>query len=1459
MVKEFIVNFDAGYAEKPGIDEAAKVVWPAEEGGPDILLPKARVYAAKRRITALMDQVGVDDGERSIYGTIAGNMITRSGEQFVGDFRVVGDALIDLGVEKTLINPAGLRLDKRALLGLDATGVTTQFKDFDWSCPVLGSFDLKACADGLTVRPKTIDLKTNGSVRTLKFVEGKESHPAEGPVEGAQQWKVVFDRPHDRTPRWCTDSLSSTGALLFDVVQDGGWESSSPLWIKTTEGCLQVTHKELEVRYGVLNESRSIDVTEWFHARNEEVQRSLLPPGARVRLLLDHCSGIILELSREGADPFGASLTIQAPAFVILLEGVSSHPHDMVDSSQPPSASMFSAGPLLHVVSAPLFQAHRGQPDEVLQWEITTDGSGHVQLSTDRKTTDKEAFFRFYRPNSDWVRPPEAAANAENSEMSAMRVLLPHEPRSEVRTVLTLMEQGLVLDGFSGPEPAIKLEMDKKSAVALGPLAKFTVGKTKDHPVSLDLELSTAGETVSLSQQPAILRPGYRSMADAQLSPAPFAATYVYAGEAPLKALDEVRCIYTQAMSDEKTIWALRAKDGVPQIRRDDFSKFFARLGWWDTHRFIRRQVPGAGPWLEFQITDADQYKWQLTHWLRLSDASLARYEGSVVPVMLADADLEANVPEPMIKLASSLSQEEAHGLGHMTLIEHYVEHAVPNGVSTFTLWLDGIEVTVSQPDFTVVGRLVITFAAPNPSPAIPPIALADDVTVNRLNRLFLELEREGSGFRVRRGMLGWNAERVFGLDCSKDEKEAAHDFHFTEYYERVEGGLSRRVELSGQALGPRIATLSGVDDKVSGEYRTSVYFWASVLMDGSEPRYMRVICVHQLTCAGVTFKPAWAVQDARVKDNILDLSADIALVDATGDSEGDPQSALDVWQPWRRKLFSVNINSVDERVSPLFFLQIRHGPGASFAVMRDKTKERGFTLHFDWERCNKAITPWFSDESISRRDQTTWLLPQTSSQSKHDLLRTVGQGEAGGPEMVVRLFVLNNNSDIPTPGNLRACTLVGEEVSRSADAAEPVEPQGGIPQWVPSPMLDVGTTAPAATPAAEPANQVSVWLFDPWPRVVVQFDGTDDAAISRTVARSALARIGWTREAVLEMTIADVKTWSVVDSPLLNRDADINWFGWPLAEGAQKPNQGPLAQTTQVVHVPETGRPRVGVQVTFEHEVDAQGKYRIPTVYLPQMIAAGSSGVRFHDIQFRSRGLRTGVPHQVVTYGTKVNAGPSVEMVAKSSMSTDAEPLADLTSVEDGDGGGIEFSWGSGSGDLADVKLLNTLKFEEGVHLELGSSKFWTHVVFLAMPPGLQVHVGLGSAAAWKDIVKGVPIDMIEPELTENVMDVRLPSGLWSAIHIVLQVVKDAKVTESLTRSYFVNASGAQSVAGLFRNGELVAFGDEPMRFSPSGEGTWSHRSIMAMRGVSRTDEIYVASMNPFGVITRHVLENVG
>lgn len=1449
MVKEFVVKFDAGHPVKLGLDEAAKVVWPAEAGNAETTLPKARVYAAKRRITALIDQVG-DAVERSIYGTIAASVVTRAGEQFVGDLRLMGDALRDLDVAKTLVNPDRLRLDKRALLGLDATGVTTKFDEVTWSCPVLGSLDLKACADGLTLRPKRIDLKTNGAVRTLKFVEGKESLPA----DGAQQWKVVFDRPHDHPPRWRIDSLSSTGALLFDVVQDGGWESSSPLWLKTREGCLQVKRKELEVRYGVLNESRSMDVTEWFHARNEEAQRSLLPPGARVRLLLDHCSGIILEIRREGTVAFGASLTIQAPAFVILLEGVSAHPRDMVDSSQPPSASMFSGGPLLHVVSAPLFQAHRGQPDEVMQWDIGTDHAGYVQLSTDRKTADKEASFRCYCPSSDWVRPPEAAANAENSEMSAMRVLLPHEPQPDLRTVVTLKEQGLVLSGFAGPGPAEELLLDKPSAIALGPLAKFTVGRTKDDPVSLDLEFYTAGE-VRFAQQPAVLRPGYRSMADAQQTHAPFATTYVYGGEAPLKALNEVRCSYTQAMADAKTIWALPANDGAAQIRRDDFSKSGgARLGWWDTHRFIRRQLKGAGPWLEFKVTAADQYKWQLTHWLRLSDASLARYQGSVETAVVPDEVLESKVPETPINLESSLSVEESHGLGHMKLTEHYE----PEGVSTFTLSLDGVEVPVSKPDFTVVGRLVIAFAAPTPAAAMVPISLADDVTVNRLNRLFLELERDGAGFRVRRGMLGWNATRVFGLDCSQDEKEKLHDFHFTEYYERVEGDLSRRVDLSGQALGPRIATEMGTDQQVSGEYRASVYFWASVLMDGPEPRYLRVICVHQMTCAGSTVKPAWAVQDARVKDNMLDLSADIALVDATGESEGDPQSALDVWQPWRRKLFSVNINSIAERVSPIFFLRIRHGPEARFSVMRDKTKERDFTLHFDWERCNKAITPWFSDESISRRDQTTWLLPEASSgHPTHDLLRTVEPEDAGGPKMIVHLFVLNNNSDVISPNYLRACTLVGEESPRFGEPAEPVEPQGGIPQWVPSPILDVGTIAQAA-PAAEPPNLISVWLFDPWPRVVVQFEGADDAARSRTLARSALARIGWTREAVLESSVAGVQTWSVVDSPLLNRDADINWFGWPLVKGAQRPNQGPLARTTQVVHLPETSRPRVGVQVTFEHEVDDLGNYRLPIVYLPRMPAEASSGVRFHDVQFRSRGLRTGVPHQVMTYGTKVNVGPSVAMVAKSSMSTDAQPIADLTSVEDADGGGMEFSWGRDSGDLADVKLLDTLKFEEGVHLALGPVQSWTRVIFLAMPAGLQVRVN-GTAAPWKDAVKGVPIDMVAPAETERVVDVRLASGLWSAIHLVLQVVEDAKVTESLTRSYFVNPTGAQSVAGLFRNGELVAFGDEPIRFSPSGESTWSHRSILAMRGVSRTDKIYVASMNPFGVITRHVLENVG
>lgn len=1449
---KFVIAFDSAYAEKPGLDEAAKVVWPAESGNPEIPLARARVYAAKRRITALMDQVGEDAVERSIYGTIEGNIVTRAEERFVEDFLVVKDALKEMGVvDKIWLNPDRLRLDKRALLGLDSKGVNTTFEGVDWSCPVLGSLELKACAEGLTLRPDRIDHQTSATERTLTFVEGVELPIVDGPPE----LKVVFERPAESLPRWRTESLSSKGALLFDVMQDGGWESSSPLWVKTTEGCLRVERKETKVRYGVLNESRSVDVTEWFYDRTDGPERSLLPPGGRVHLLLDHCGCIKVDVKSD-SEKLSASLTIQSPAFVILLQGVSPNPLNMVDSSQPPSVSMFSAGPLLHVVSAPLFQTHAAQSADVLQWDISTDGDGYLQLSTDRGGKENDASFRYYCPDSDWVRPPEAVANAENSEMSAMRVLLPHAPRPDVRTVLTLKERGLVLGGFSAPGAEIELLLDTPSAVALGPLAKFTVGKGGiDDLVSLDKELSVEGEIEPFSEQPAVLRPGYRGLPDAQGVLASFAATYVYDGTKPLKEQSEVRRAYKKGMADETTTWALRAKDGEAEIRRDDFSKTgLARFGWWNSHRFIRRQLAGAGAWLELKKPMTDQNKWQLTHWLRLSDASLARLNDSVELAGLADADLEAKIADGPIKLESPLSTEEAHGLGHMVLVETY------DVVSTFSLWLDGVEVPVAKPDFTVVGRLVIAWATPIPPTPMAAISLADDVTVNRLNRLFLELEREGSEFRVRRGMLGWNAAQVFGLDCSKDENGAPHDFHFTEYYERSEGELSRRVDLSGVALGPKISTSAGVLNKVSGVYQPTVYFWASVLLDDPEPRYVRVICAHKMTCAGVSLKSAWAVQDARVMNKRLDLSADIALVEATGDPEGDPQSALDVWQPWRRKLFSVNINPIAERVSTVFFLQIRQGPVALFEITRDTVRERAFTLHYDWERCNTAITPWFSDESISRRDQTTWLTPQTSaSQPTRDLLRTVGPGAVDGLNMVVRLFDLRTNSEVVFTSNLRACTLVGEVIRRTGEAVGPSEPKEGIPQWVPSPILDADASAPAAGPIAEPANQVSVWLFDPWPRVVVQFEGTADAALSRTRARSALARIGWTREAVLELSIAGVPTWSVVDSPLLNRDADINWFGWPLVGGAQRPKQGPLPRTAQVVHVPDTSRPRVGVHVTFRHEVDADGNFRLPMVYLPRMPTAPSSAIRFHDVLFRSRGLRTGVPHQVVTYGTNVNAGPSFKMVDPSSISADGAPVPDLKSVVDADGGGMEFSWGSGSGDLADVQLLDVKKLDERVRLVLGPILFWSRVIFLAMPAGLQVRVGPGDDAAWKDIVKGIPIDMIAKPETERVVDVRLPSGLWSAIHLVLQMTEAAAdgptVSESLTRSYFVNPSGAQSVAGLFRNGQLVAFGDEPMRFSPTlNEGIWSYRSITTMQGFSPTDKVHVASMNPFGVITRHV-----
>ena len=1463
----FEITIDPAHPLKTGLNEGANVMW-TEGVTPMTPLEHARVYEANDRVAALV--IGAEDGgsPRSIYGAHSKQeIVTRDGQRFVEAIKMVKDQLETIAGTKSGLNLAGLRLDKRALLGEPDAQSDMDFSGVNWGCHLLGDLEINTIDDRLSLRPTLVQYTNEaGSWQTLTFIEKAPGSNVKGDVSHELNVELQPLKHRDAN-RWNATKLKSSGAFLFDVLQDGGWESPSPLWMKTTQGCLRMERPEGQVRYGVLRESRSLDVTQWFHEPTDQPGQasiSRLPPGSRIRLLLDHSGDVTLTVRKKttGGGPPTITLKVQAPALVILLEAVSAHPSNMVDPLQPPSAAMISNGPLLHVVSTPLFDAPSSGDFQVLRWDIAIVGGNsdkpkRIEFSTTGGDRSKNNF-RHFHPHGNWVLPPEAAINGASSEMSSLRVLLPHLQDSDHVTRLLLTERGVqCTSGFSK-------SLDSALATEKGPLARYTVPEIVNEAskVVADEELAMAaveGEEVTFEGQPAVLRPGYRTHPDEQEARAPFSATYVHVQTgAPLEPFKEALAEYNMDMVKGHTVMALR-HDGdataFPEMRRDasPLGLGDSKRGWWDSRRFL----PGAAPsaWVELQKKDD---KWAVRHWLRLSDASLAVVDGDPPIIDAAAVELPAVPVAPAATLPTLLLDDQGRGLGHIVIKE-----TITAGVSSFSLNIGGTIIPANEivepAAPVVVGRLVIAFADIGDGPVgiEPEIELADGVKVNKLNRLFLEMERKGEGFKVRRGMLGWNATKVFGLTT-------VGAFHVTEYYDydRASDHLSRRVDFSGQAtIADGISTDPDRDRAdLTVRYDGSVYFWESMLLDSEGPRFLRVMCVHEMQCGGVNRNPSpvCAVQDALVKNNRLDLSADIILLWATDGERPEGADAPDAWKPWRRSLFSVSIDPNNDQLAPVAFLQIRHtddDSGSIFNFTPDPQQigvnYKAITLHPDWELCNSAITAWFSDESIIRRDRTTWLAPSAQ------LLRSASTG-VSPKNLKVHLFFSDGN--VPLKDRpLRACTLVAE---MNQALGEPIR---GIPQWIPSPILKVSKAG--APLAAAPDRQCSVWVFDPWPRVVAQWKGTTPPD-ERKRASKALARINWTREAVLEVSEGDKSTWRVIDSPLLNRDAGINWFGWPLVDGAFNPDDGPLPLTQQIVHVPKGSQPRQSVQVVFEHEVKA-GRFRLPVVYRSEMPPPDASvSDPFHKVEFRARGLRAGVAHNVVTYGAAI---PNVLQVVAVPLSVDASPTQDLKLTKDQSAGSVTCTWGKDVVSLSDVSWV--FNAEAAPYLELfipAVDAPWEWVIFLKMPAGLQVRTD--TAQPWENVVKGAPIG-----ITGTTLHVRLPVGLWSSIEIVLQrttekegkeeegFVKGSKVVTvvaSSMLSYFVDASGAQGIAGLFMDGRLVAFGDEPVRFEPPANAeskSWTRLCQLKIDGLPAEEfdglnTCHVATMSPFGVITRHI-----
>lgn len=1377
-------------------------------------LKGALLYSTQERVVAM----GATEGDRdySIYGVTEEEIVRRPADDGSGTDEFVRDLKGKLSAASLPFGTNQLRLDERSLIG-DGPAIRIDIEDayFDadnWACPVLGEIDLSQLTAGLTLRPTLLQSRRFDNQVVLTFVEGS---PCADPDE-TEMLRVQL-AANDEGDRAGGAELRTQATMLLDEASDGGWEKVSPLWVKTTDGFIRFDGGDNgTVPYGFSSETRALMVSDWF--KN-------LPGGALVRLLLDHSGKKTVTVVLQAGNWKTVELSICLPAIDLMLPNLTSAPRILADVAQPPGEHHLRRGPLLHIVSGPLIERPTliRTDKRIPGWKVTSrDGDVSLQLLG---TLASKNVAR-YLPIDNWVRPPEAAANERHTGLSASRVLLPHllpEQNDVERVSLAITSGGLQFNGnvFSN--------VDWEAACARGPLAKFAISLQSSLQNTTE-ERARNNEVVDLPMQPAVLRAEYRSVQqrnkeDPKL--APFESTYVFTGTLPQACEPQIAPLaYTQEMRQRGLLWKLAGAGDEVKLRRERTSEPGNPFGWWQQQRFVNTGPTMTGvEWLELNRTPGKD-AWEAQEWLRLSDDSLvpfgsaARFEG--------DAEQPENYRSALQAITSKTLDtpklgDEQSGLSKLSLKEIW-----DGKRSVFSLHLEGYNGALwssKEASAPIINRLVIAKA---PWLTLPSSTTVGAVSLSALNCLYLEMERVGKGFQVRRGMLGWQADSAFKLS-------ALHTgLQVTEYFEHVGGALKRTVEFNG-----------GVTSAKAGDqnwqYQVDVHFWSSVLTtQGQEPGTLRVICNHRLK-HGDSEAKICALQDAVVRGNYLDLSADIAVVGVSNDAP-DTRAMADSWQPWRRKLFNVALDALPTNASIVALLKIRPSQHLSFQKAPSPAASFSPWILPSWEACNREITPWFSANLRDRSAQTTWL---------GDLgrLRTANSGVSDATSISVKLYLLLG-ADTLNSLAYRAYTLIG-----AAPLIEGVEkePHEGIPQWIPSPVKDVNPTLSAkvvpaaggdAPPAATAAPTYRLWLFDPRPRTIHEWSTVElpETALktAHDTAKKTLVRLGWTREAVLESLdpVKGTPQWEIVDSPLLNRDAALNWFGWPLGANVSLHERLPLTQ--QVVHSVESKPTQVGVEVLFQHDVREEQACYAQT-FVPDLqpqVATGQLG----KVEFRSAGMRVGVPHIA---RLNDNVAPVSVVAPTAARPVNWEDLGVLQLSKGSDPYRKWVTW-----DRRPTRLDNVRSLDAGV-VELLLNDLVTKpgdvVVFEEVPDDLSFQQ---SDASWVPASLGVRLEL---KSAMSSIKVRLGSpGPWTSLRLLVEQRTGTTITASVAKSYFTEGQTTR-LAGLFVNDQLQMFGRETVWFA-AAEDAWIRYAgmqvQMAQEGVDQS-KMHVASIDMLGSIS--------
>ncbi|RON34428.1 hypothetical protein BK661_10130 [Pseudomonas frederiksbergensis] len=1315
-------------------------------------------YVAAGRTVALGNQVTNGTAVPSVYGEWKDGIVTRTTQEKSASF-VAGRWLSSQSlVGETLLS----RAMEEFFPMLDGGAQSLRIDDRG----VLGLSDV---ADGATVDAQDWSVAVSGELTVPGLTDQILLRPAvvsldkntlkfnePGVATGAGELTLVLtlDGP-EGDMSGLTVSLACAVSLLLDEKIDGAWERPSPLWLPTTTGLLRIGQGELERSpYQFFSESRNIDVRRWFPR---------LGAGASARLMLDQSGPKTLTVHRNGKD-LTLTLKVQRPALVFVLSGLAVDGRGLTAPRRPPGAAAMARAVPLQLVPVHLCG------DGASAWSL--DFGAEMHLLWTRPGNPDAPDLTHFTGQKNWVLPPEAAVN-DAPGISTLRVLIPMLPDGNKQRFRLSAAAG---DG--GPifvEPLDSFGKMAPEATGFGPLASFNkdVGKGVDQ----DKELWPEGAE-SVVAEPAVLRAAYRVLPPGVAVdgvPASFSSTRVRVSAPSLDA-DLAPFVVTPQEKASHKGWAYHPASKTPGQRYEHPVDWPGeRFGWMDVRFLSPPSVAGEGvpsaalAWGQLQEKEGQYLP---TQWVRLGDDSLKRLtkaaKATEEEAIQALADQEISF-EPY-SLADGAT-EDRWGLAQMRVVER-----IDNGKSKITL-LAGAEaqqVKIEVAEQPGVSRIVVADAQSRPVM----VDIAPAVKTTSLNRIYLELERRGGRLVVARGMLGWGASVAFGWDTKEGEGQDKQ-FHVTERFERNAGGLQRSVEFNG-ALSRQVKKAHHVD----------LYFWDAVHKPGSAS--LRVICHYRLQ-QEEHVRSICALQDALLRaDESLDLSADIAIL--KNSSVDQATSLSNPWDPDRRKLYRLQIETRPAHYGFAGFLRIRSATTDSVTAKPVNNNEEARVIPA-WFLSDRDLIPWFDTNSATPS-------PDRDSWTSAGLLRT--GAVAGGKGLDLMLYGVEGKWE-----QSYATTLIG-----TSDA------HTGLPLWVPSPVRvpEENTPAPIDTDGAD--AMVRLWLFEPSPCMIAQWPVTGGAEAPAKAQQKALQRLwrmGWTREAVLELPSADAAgevRWEVVDSPLLNRGTSLEWLGWPLAPEAQYPSDL-LPATRQVPQTSREGQQSYSVQVEFEHD--------LPPSQSGANLVRDSGNAQFDmkapdGLTFRSAGMRVGVQHKIVAYGAEASPALSTAQLAWPEQQNGTSLSLD--------GGWL--AWKSESVDLAEEKLM---RLPDGVLLYTFPNPC-NELRITGAAPGLQWQAPDGD---WVPVGDNEWLKLAPVGAASNAISLKLPEpARWSGLSVTLRTRTAGIPALGEIKTLF--PSGGTRMAGIFdKDDKLLAFGEEQTFYlapqsPPDGPSIWTRVTGIAL-----------------------------